>query len=53
MFYSENENTRICKILPFIRGKGMEKLIEMPLKIDARIKEINEILKGKQNEIKN
>ncbi len=31
----------------------MEKLIEMFDKIDERIKEINEILKGKQNEIKN
>ena len=30
----------------------MEELIEMFNKIDARIKEINEILKGKQNEIK-
>jgi hypothetical protein len=32
----------------FIRGKGMEELIEMFNKIDARIKEINEILKGKE-----
>ena len=43
---------RICKIL-FIRGKGMEKLIEMFNKIDARIKEINSILMESPNEIKN